>query len=227
MDIAENIARIRAEMEQAAAGRPVQLLAATKTRTAAEVQQAIAAGVDICGENRVQELVEKSAQHAYDGAPVHFIGQLQKNKVKFVVGAVSLIHSVDSPELLACIDRHACALGLRQDVLLEVNIGREASKGGVLPEALEPLLAQAGSMQGIHVRGLMAIPPAAALCGGNRVYFARMYQLFVDIGRKKYDNVNMDILSMGMSDDFREAIAEGSNMIRIGSGIFGRRPDHK
>ena len=169
MDIAENIARIRAEMEQAAAGRPVQLLAATKTRTAAEVRQAIAAGVDLCGENRVQELVEKSAQHAYDGAPVHFIGQLQKNKVKFVVGAVSLIHSVDSPELLACIDRRARALGLTQDVLLEVNIGREASKGGVLPEALEPLLAQAGSMPGIHVRGLMAIPPAAALCGGNRV----------------------------------------------------------
>ena len=222
MDLAENIARIRAEMEQAAAGRPVQLLAATKTRTAEEVRQAIAAGVDVCGENRVQELVEKSAQGAYEGAPVHFIGQLQKNKVKFVVGAVSLIHSVDSPELLACIDRRACALGLVQDVLLEVNIGGEESKSGFAPEDILPAAEAALTRPHIRVQGLMTIPPVETEPGGNIPYFEKVRELYVDMNQKMFHN-ELKYLSMGMSGDFEEAIRAGATMVRVGTAIFGAR----
>ena len=223
INIEDNVARIRERMDRAAGGRPVTLVAATKMNDAQAVRRAIAAGVNACGENRVQEMMEKLGQDAYAGAPLHFIGSLQKNKVKFVVGNCDLIHSVNSVELLEAIARKAAALDIVQDVLLEVNIAAEASKTGFLPEYLPQLLESAGNFSSVRVRGLMAIPPIAEKPGENRRYFAQMRELFIDIGAKKYDNVTMDFLSMGMSEDFEDAIAEGSNMIRVGSAIFGPR----
>lgn len=228
MSIAENIAAIRSEMAQAAAaaGRDageIRLIAATKMNSAERVREAIAAGVDICGENRVQEMLEKQALGAYEGAPLHFIGHLQKNKVKYVVGLAELIHGVDSIPLLAAIDARAEKLGVRQELLLEVNIGGEESKSGFSPEAIPDALGQAAQFSHIKVRGLMTIPPISQNSSEIMTYFDRMRQLFVDNGGKKYDNVSMDFLSMGMSADFKEAIACGANMVRLGTAIFGRR----
>ena len=232
MSIAENVARIRAEMAAAAreAGRDpaeITLVAASKMNDAARVREAIAAGVDVCGENRVQEMLEKQAQGAYEGAPLHFIGHLQKNKVKQVVGLASLIHGVDSLALLEVIDRCAEKRGLTQDLLLEVNIGAEESKSGFAPEEIPAALSAAASFSHIRVRGLMCIPPAGRSEEENRLFFTKMNKLFVDNSGKKYDNVRMDFLSMGMSADFACAIACGSNMVRVGSAIFGPRPYQK
>ncbi|MCI7095911.1 MAG: YggS family pyridoxal phosphate-dependent enzyme [Clostridiales bacterium] len=228
MSIASNVSAIRARMAGAAkaAGRDpgeIQLCAATKMNDADAVRQAIAAGVDCCGENRVQELVLKSSQNAYAGAPVHFIGHLQTNKVRQVVGHVDLIQSVDSAHLLQAINAEAGKQSLIQNVLLEVNIGREASKGGFAPEEILPFLEHIDEFRNIRVRGLMAIPPISHHSGENRKFFQEMLQLSVDITEKKYDNVSMDCLSMGMSDDFEDAIACGSTMIRVGTAIFGAR----
>lgn len=223
MGIAENVAAVRARIEAAAGGRRVLLVAASKMNGADRVREAVAAGVDACGENRVQELVEKRAAGAYEGAGLHFIGHLQRNKVKYLVGSVGLIESVDSVELLGDISARAQRLGVVQDVLLEVNIAGELSKSGVSPERLPELLDSAAAQEGLRVRGLMAIPPISVIPGASRPYFARMYELFVDIGGKKYDNTSMDFLSMGMSGDFEDAIAEGANMVRVGSAIFGAR----
>ncbi len=226
--IAENIAQIRANMAQAArqAGREetqILLCAASKMNDAARVREAIAGGVDCCGENRVQELVEKRALGAYEGRPLHFIGHLQTNKVKFVVGAVDLIESVDREELLACVDRQARKLGIVQDILLEVNIGLEQSKSGFTAEQVPQIADRIAEFPNVRLRGLMAIPPVSEHPGGNRRYFAEMRNLFVDISAKKGDNRNVDILSMGMSDDYTDAILEGSTMVRIGTAIFGKR----
>ncbi len=228
MSIAENIARIREEMKTAAvaAGRDpkeILLCAATKMNDAEAVRQAIAAGVDVCGENRVQELTQKLSQHAYDGAPVHFIGHLQTNKVKQVVGKVDLIQSVDSLHLLEAIQKEAARQNILQDILLEVNIGQEESKGGFAVEEVVSLVERIPSFPNIRLRGLMAIPPISQNSGDNRKFFQKMYALAVDITTKKVDNVCVDILSMGMSDDFADAIACGSTMIRIGTAIFGQR----
>ena len=232
MSIAENVARVRAEIASAAiaAGREaaeILLVAATKTNNADRVREAIAAGVDVCGENRVQEMLEKNAQGAYEGAPLHFIGHLQKNKVRQVVGLASLIHGADSTALLEAISREALKRGIRQDVLLEVNIGAEPSKSGFAPEEIPAALEEAAGFGGIFVRGLMAIPPICASPDENRPFFLAMRKLFVDNGRKTYDNVSMDFLSMGMSGDFAEAIACGANMVRVGTAIFGPRDYHK
>ena len=226
--IAENVARIREEIRAAAeeAGRDpgeVLLVAATKMNDAGRVQEAIAAGVDVCGENRVQEMLEKQALGAYNGAPLHFIGHLQKNKVKQVVGLCSLIHSVDSQELLQAISRFASLHGLVQDVLLEVNIGGEESKSGFSPDQIPAALAFAAELPAIRVRGLMAIPPICDSPEKNRPFFLAMRQLFVDNSEKKYDNVRMDFLSMGMSGDYTEAVRCGATLVRVGSGIFGPR----
>ena len=229
MSIAENVARIHTQITAAAreAGRDpakITLVAASKMNDAARVREAIAAGVDACGENRVQEMLEKQAQGAYEGAPLHFIGHLQKNKVKQVVGLASLIHGVDSLALLEAIDRCAEKRGMTQDVLLEVNIGAEESKSGFAPEEIPEALSSAAAFSHIRVRGLMCIPPAGRSEEENRRFFTKMKKLFVDNSGKKYDNVSMDFLSMGMSADFACAIACGSNMVRVGSAIFGPRP---
>ena len=223
--IAENIKTIRTNIAAAldGAARRVLLVAATKMNDAAAVRKAVAAGVDACGENRVQEFLEKDAQGAYDGCPKHFIGRLQHNKVNKIVGRVDLIESVDSAALLRLIDRRAAALGIRQDVLLEISIAGEAQKSGAAPAELPALLDAAAACPAVSVRGLMCIPPIQSFPGENRRYFAAMRQLFVDNSGKKYDNVSMDFLSMGMTDDYADAVAEGANMVRIGTGIFGRR----
>ena len=187
------------------------------------VRAAIAAGVDCCGENRVQELVSKMAENAYAGAPVHFIGHLQTNKVKQVVGKVDLIQSVDRMNLLEAIQKEAARQGIVQNILLEVNIGNEESKSGFSASDVLPLLEQISDFPNIFVRGLMAIPPISQNPGDNCKFFKKMYDLSVDITGKKYDNVSVDCLSMGMSDDYEDAICCGSTMIRIGTAIFGAR----
>ena len=228
MSIAENVARVRAQMAQAAlqCGRnpeEIKLCAATKMNDADAVRQAIAAGVDCCGENRVQELTMKLSENAYAGAPVHFIGHLQTNKVRQVVGKVDLIQSVDSAHLLRAVDREAGRQGIRQDILLEINIGNEASKGGFSPEEILPLLENFGEFSNVCVKGLMAIPPISRFPGENLEFFQKMRQISVDIRDIINDNVKVDCLSMGMSGDFEDAIAAGSTMIRVGTAIFGAR----
>ena len=228
MSIAENIAAIRAAMNQAAidAGRDpasIQLCAATKMNDADAVRQAIAGGVDCCGENRVQELVAKSAENAYEGAPVHFIGVLQTNKVKQLVGKVDLIQSVDRMNLLAAIEKEAARQNVIQNILLEINIGKEDSKSGFLADEVFQVLEQLPNFPHVRVRGLMAIPPICQAEGDNSRFFQEICNLSVDITAKKYDNVTMECLSMGMSDDFVDAIRWGSTMIRVGTAIFGAR----
>lgn len=228
MSIAENVREVKSKIAAAAekcgrAPQDILLCAATKMNDAARVREAIEAGIDICGENRVQEMTEKNALGAYEGCPLHFIGHLQKNKVKQVVGVASLIHSVDSLELIEVINRKAESLGIVQDILLEVNIGAEEAKSGLAPDELESVLSKMGSFGSVRVRGLMAIPPICQNPEENRPYFLKMKQLFVDIGAKKYDNSFMDFLSMGMSADYEVAISEGANIVRVGTGIFGAR----
>ena len=230
--IAENIARIRAEMNKAAeqAGRDprdILLCAATKMNDAEAVKAAVAGGVDCCGENRVQELLQKQPLGAYEGKPVHFIGHLQTNKVKQVVGKVALIQSVDRQDLLDCIEKQAAKLGIVQDILLEVNVGQEESKSGCTVDEAMEIAAHMVEYPHCCLRGLMAISPISEEPGQNSKYFAQMRQLYVDITAKKYDNTHMTYLSMGMSDDFADAIAEGSTMIRVGTAIFGARNYNK
>ena len=227
MSIAENIARVRANIAAAAkeAGRNVSeitLVGASKMNDADACRQAIAAGIDVLGENREQEMTKKLAEHAYDGAPLHFIGHLQRNKVKNVVGKVAMIESVGSLELLSAIDKQAEKLGIVQDILLEVNIGGEAAKSGFSPDQIHAAAEMARALPHVQVRGLMTIPPVAAEPHGNLAYFEKMRWLYVDINAKIYDN-KMEYLSMGMSGDFADAIRCGSNMIRVGTAIFGAR----
>ena len=228
MSIAENIAAIRSKIDAAAiaAGRDpkeIKLCAATKMNDADAVRQAIAGGVDLCGENRVQELVQKAQENAYEGAPIHFIGVLQTNKVKQVVGHVDVIQSVDRLNLLEAIQKEAAKKGIIQDIFLEVNVGGEESKSGFAPSEVTPLLEHISDYPNIFVRGLMTIPPISEKIGSNRKFFQEMLQLSVDIRTKKYDNVSVDCLSMGMSDDFEDAVACGSTMVRVGTAIFGAR----
>ena len=227
MSIQENIAEIRARIDRAArstgrTGADITLVGASKMNDAAACQEAIAAGIDVLGENRVQEMTEKLAQNAYDGAPLHFIGHLQRNKVKQVVGKVALIQSVGSVELLREIEKAAEKLALRQDILLEVNIGGEEAKSGFAPEALCEAAALARELPHVRVRGVMAIPPIEREPEGNVPYFRKLHALFVDINEKLYDN-ELEYISMGMSGDFESAIRCGSNMVRVGTAIFGAR----
>ena len=230
MSLEENIARVKASMARAAleAGRDpaeITLVAATKVQSSDTIRSAIAAGIAVCGENRVQELTAHLDDYAYDGAKIHFIGHLQTNKVRFVVGRVDLIESVDSPRLLEAVQRQAEKLNLVQDILLEVNIGREESKGGCLPEDLPALARQAAALSHVRLRGLMAIPPASAAPGDNRRFFAATRQLFVDIRSQIGDNdTDIDCLSMGMSDDYEDAVREGATLVRLGTALFGPRP---
>lgn len=219
MSIRDDILRIRERIDKAANGRPVTLVGIAKTKGTERIRQAVEAGLTDVGENYVQELRGKQAEGAYEGARLHLVGHLQKNKVKYVVGQVDLIQSVDSLGLMQAISQKAESLSLVQDILLEVNIGGEAGKTGARPEELAALLAAAAGLPGLRIRGLMAIPPAGA--GGT--YFKIMNKLYIDNSIKKYDNVSMDFLSMGMSEDYEQAIEAGANMVRVGSAIFGKR----
>lgn len=230
MSIGENVNALREQMAAAAkaSGRApgdILLVAATKTQAVDTIQQAVAAGVDACGENRVQELQEKEPQGAYTGVPLHFIGHLQKNKLKKVVGVCDLIQSVDSLVLAEEIARRSGELRITQDILIQVNIGADPAKFGIAPDELSMFLEKIAQLGNIKVRGLMTILPIEENSGCNRRLFCKMNKLFVDIKAKTYDNVSMDFLSMGMSGDFYAAILEGSNMIRVGTSIFGAR-DH-
>ena len=225
--IRENIAVIRERMAEAAraAGRnekDILLVGASKMNDAAACRAAIAAGIDALGENRVQEMTEKLSQGAYEGAPLHFIGHLQRNKVRQVVGKVDLIHSVGSLTLLEEIDKQAEKLGITQDILLEVNIGGEESKSGFPPSELFAAAERALSLPRVRMKGLMTIPPIQTVPHGNLPYFEEVYRLYVDISAKLYHN-GFVYLSMGMSDDYADAIAAGATMIRVGSAIFGAR----
>ena len=231
VELEQNIRLIKQRIADAArkVGRDpeeITLCAATKVQEDDTIRQAIAAGVEVCGENRVQELCAHLENDAYAGArQVHFIGHLQTNKVNKVVGRVELIHSVDSLHLLEAIDRQAQKLGIVQDILLQVNIGGEDSKGGVSPEELEELARAAVQMDHVRLRGLMAIPPIALEPGANTHYFVKMRQLFVDMKTKMAHNESdMDCLSMGMSGDFEDAVSQGATLVRVGTALFGPRP---
>ena len=228
--IAANVAAVRETMQQAAqrAGRDVSeitLVAATKVQTSDTIRNAIQAGITVCGENRVQELVAQLEDNAYEGARVHFIGHLQTNKVKFVVGKVDMIESIDSTRLMDAVEKQAAKLDIVQDILLEVNIGDEESKGGAGIDEVLPLAQHALSCPHLRLRGLMCIPPATASEEENRGFFQETYQLFVDMKDKLEDNNStIDCLSMGMSGDYPLAIEGGSTMVRVGTALFGARP---
>ena len=227
MSIQSNITEIRSRIAAACAecGRDpkeITLVGASKMNDAAACREAIAAGIDVLGENRVQEMTEKLSQNAYDGAPLHFIGHLQRNKVKQVVGKVALIQSVGSLPLLEAIEKEAEKQGIVQDILLEVNIGGEEAKSGFAPGELEDAAKAAQAMEHIRVHGLMTIPPADCSREENIHYFQEVRALYVDINEKLFHN-ELKCLSMGMSGDFEDAIRNGATMVRVGTAIFGAR----
>lgn len=221
--LGDNLARIRDRMARAAqqAGREprdIRLCAVCKGRESALIRLFAGFDVDCFGENRAQELARHLADEAYLSKPCHFIGHLQTNKLKAVVGRVSLIQSVDSLRLLQGIAREAARQGIRQDILIQLNIGDEASKTGAPKEALFPLLDAAAAEPGLRLRGLMAIPPSFDNGPESRRYFAQMY----DLQQQAAEHIDMplDILSLGMSDSFEAAILEGANLVRIGRSLF-------
>ena len=227
-NLKENYREIRENIAAAAkaSGRKpedITLLAATKTVPAEVINYGISLGIDYLGENKVQEFLSKYDEYDKKRCHLQFIGHLQTNKVKQVVGKVDLIQSVDSEHLLAAISREAQKQGLCQDILLEVNIGEETAKSGFAEEDILPLVDRIDSFSNIRLRGLMAIPPISRNPGDNLKFFLKMRQIYVDIRAKKNDNVSVDCLSMGMSGDFADAVAAGSTMVRIGTAIFGAR----
>ena len=227
MSIAENIAQVRGHIARAAqdAGRSpaeITLVGASKMNDAAACREAIAAGIDALGENRVQEMTQKLSEHAYDGAPLHFIGHLQRNKAKLVVGRVDVIESVGSQELLELIDALAEKLGIVQDILLEVNIGGEDAKSGFAPETMAEAALSAAALPHVRRRGLMCIPPVAEEKHGSIPYFEKVHALYVDINENLYHN-RLDLLSMGMSGDYEDAVRCGATIVRVGTAIFGTR----
>ena len=227
-EVAQNVRAIMQQVRDTAlqAGRDPsegQVMAVTKTVDPVLVNAAIGAGITLLGENKAQELCAKYDSYHKDGVQIHFIGHLQTNKVRQIVDKVSMVESVDSIKLAREIDRHCAAIGKVMDVLLEVNIGREENKTGVFPELLPALLEEAGKLEHIRVRGLMTIPPVCETEEEVLQYFSQMRQLFIDIKQKKYDNISMEILSMGMSADYLTAVRCGSNIVRIGTAMFGQR----
>lgn len=221
----EAIRQRMATAARAAGRRPedVLLCAACKTQSVETVRASAALAIDLFGENHVQELVEKADAGAYCGKPAHFIGHLQTNKLKKVVGRAALIQSVDSLRLLQAVEKEAGKRQLVQQVLLEVNIGAEASKTGLPEEQLPALLEAAAACPHIRVQGLMAIPPVNDDDAENRRLLARVRELARRAAEQGYANVTMDTLSMGMSGDYENAILEGATIVRIGTAIYGAR----
>ena len=224
MSIAENIAEIRKNMEEARKKspnpeQPVTLVAVTKTRTPEQLNEVLAAGQNILGENRVQELMDK-----YDavnpGADWHIIGHLQSNKVKYIADKVVLVHSLESESLAKELNRRMLEIGHPMDCLVQVNIADEESKFGLAKEEVVPFLEMVSKMPGIHVKGLMNIAPFFEDTEQVRPIFREMYQLFQELKEKQIPGIDMEILSMGMSHDYQVAIEEGANMIRVGRSMF-------
>lgn len=226
--VEDNYKSVKSRVEEAAlkAGRnpaDVRLMAVTKTVESVYINKVLDLGADLIGENRVQEYLGKKDELHLDNVEKHLIGHLQTNKVKQIVGEVDMIESVDSVKLATEINRVSKNKGLITNILVEVNVGKEDSKSGIYIEQLEELLNEIALMNNIKVKGLMTIPP---ICDSEKEvsqYFSTMYQSFIDIRDKKIDNIDMEILSMGMSGDFEAAIANGSNIVRVGSSIFGAR----
>lgn len=225
-EIEKNLKMIREKIRAAAekSGRTekdITLVAVTKTYPPEAINEAIALGVTDIGENKVQEIVEK-----YDKVkPVrwHLIGHLQTNKVKYIIDKVYMIHSVDSVHLMEEIDRQAKKHNVVMKILIQVNISGEETKFGIRPDQIDEMIACAERLTNIKVCGLMTILPKVDNTVSLRLHFVNIKQIYIDILTKKYDNINMQYLSMGMSGDFEEAIEEGSNMVRIGRAIFGER----
>lgn len=225
-DLKERLFEVRERIKQAAeaTGRKAEditLVAVTKTHEPEVINEAIDLGVTDIGENKVQEIVRK-----YDAVkPVrwHLIGHLQTNKVKYIIDKVVMIHSVDSIHLMDEIERQAQKHDLTMDILIQVNISGEESKFGISSEEIETYLKHASCLKHVKIKGLMTILPKNDNPVNNRLHFVNINRLYLDISGKKYDNVNMECLSMGMSGDFEQAVMEGSNMVRIGSAIFGKR----
>lgn len=201
--------------------KDIILLAATKTVDVDTINYAIEKGINYIGENKVQELLSKYEK--VEDVHNHFIGHLQTNKVKDIIDKVELIQSVDSVKLAREISKQAQKHGRIMDILLEVNIGGEESKWGFKPDEVEASVLEIAKLPGVFIRGLMTIPPINENSEETRKYFRKMYKLFIDISNKKIDNSSMDILSMGMSDDFDIAIEEGANLVRVGTALFGKR----
>ncbi len=227
-DIEENYKAIRENICEAAlrSGRKpedVRFMAVTKTVDSIYINHALSLGIDLIGENRVQEYLGKRDELNLSGVEKHLIGHLQTNKVRQIVGEVDMIDGVDSVKVAKEIGKVSQKKGIITDVLVEVNIGGEESKFGLDPAQLNETVCEIAEIEGIRIRGLMAIPPICINEDENRKFFANMYTMFLDIKAKKLDNINMDILSMGMSDDYASAILEGSTMVRVGSSLFGRR----
>lgn len=225
--IAENIREVEAEIAAACerAGRDVNevtLIAVSKTKPIEMLKEAYEAGARYFGENKVQEICEKHDQLPDD---VHWqmIGHLQRNKVKQVVGKVDLIHSVDSMRLAEEIDKESAKKGIITDILLEVNMAKEESKFGLMPEEVMDFVHEIVRLKNVRVKGLMTIAPFVEDPEENRKHFANLRKLFIDIGKEKVNNVNMSVLSMGMSNDYIVAVEEGATMVRVGTKIFGER----
>lgn len=223
----ENYKEIEENIKKAAekSGRrreDIILLAATKTVSPELINHAISSGIKYVGENRVQEFLSKEDSLSLD-AHRHFIGHLQSNKVKDIVGRVEMIQSVHSVKLATLIGKLSSEKGIVTDILLEVNIGNEENKSGFSKEELPDAIMQISKIEGVKLRGLMAIPPVCEKSGDSVPFFEEMYKLFIDNRQKKIDNVSMDYLSMGMSSDYMEAIMCGSNIVRVGTSLFGKR----
>ena len=225
--IKENLISVENEIREAClrAGRrreDVTLIAVSKTKPVSDLEEAYALGVRVFGENKVQELADK-----YEVLPKdiewHMIGHLQRNKVKYIIDKVALIHSVDSLRLAETIEKEAAKRNITVNILIEVNVAREESKFGLMPEELEEFIAKISDFSHIRVKGLMTIAPFVADSEENQVIFQRLHKLSVDIETKNVDNITMRVLSMGMTNDYAVAIEEGATMVRVGTGIFGAR----
>lgn len=229
MTISDRVARVEEKIVNAALAcgrdpKEISLVAATKTQSPEAIAEAISAGIRICGENRVQEMVANQKCQAYEGSRLDFIGHLQSNKVKQVVGQVDLIHSVGSRHILEEISKNADKLSIRQNILLEVNLAQEPSKNGFFIEEMDEIFGLCCETSGINLKGLMAIPPKMEDIGVQRNFFERLYQIYIDFSPKLSHNYKeYNCLSMGMSDDYELAIAQGSTLVRVGTAIFGPR----
>ena len=227
-EIRENIALIRDRLEKAArsAGREpgeVRLMAVTKTVPPELVNVAAEEGIRLFGENRAQELLEKLDSYSFGPDQIHFIGTLQTNKVRQIIDKVCCIQSVNSIHLAREIQKRAAAAGKAMDVLVEVNIGEESSKTGADQKQILEILEEVSGFSNLRVKGLMCIPPPGQNPLETERYFDQMYKMFIDIKHKKIDNISMETLSMGMSGDYELAVKHGANLVRIGTGIFGKR----
>lgn len=226
--IEENLKLIRHEIAAAAeaSGRKpedISLMAVTKTVESRFINHAVDCGINLIGENKVQEFLSKEAELNLTECKAHLIGHLQSNKVKKIVGRVDTVQSVDTVSIAREIGKRSLEAGVTTKVLLEINVGNEESKFGFTPDEIFEKVYETSEIQGISVNGLMCVAPICEKESEIRAIFSNMHQLFIDIRDKKIDNIGMNILSMGMSGDYKQAILEGANLVRVGSAIFGSR----